>query len=128
MNEIIGNVLRFGVIVSAFVIVLGVALLAARGQGLDVANTLAYHPNQIPHGNFDVSLLGLANGLAAFDPFSVIELGVIILLATPVSRVLISVLLFEAEGDRTYVYITAGVLSLLLFSILVTPFIPGFNA
>jgi uncharacterized membrane protein len=42
--------------------------------------------------------------------------------------VLISVLLFAAEGDRLYVYITAVVLALLLFSMLVTPFIPAFNA
>jgi len=128
MNEIIGNVLRLGVIVSASVIMLGIVLLVTEGRGLDLVRALVYYPNQVPHGTFDVSLSGLAHGLVAFEPFSVIELGVIVLLATPVSRVLISVFLFATAGDRTYVYITAGVLSLLLFSMLATPFIPGFNA
>jgi len=75
-----------------------------------------------------VSLSGLLNGIVSFAPFSWIELGVIILIATPVARVLISVFLFAAEKDRLYVLITAVVLALLLFSMLVTPSIPGFHA
>ncbi|MDG6964168.1 MAG: DUF1634 domain-containing protein, partial [Nitrososphaerota archaeon] len=70
----------------------------------------------------------LALGVAKLDPFSVIELGVIVLIATPVSRVFFSILLFAAEKDMTYVKITLVVLALLLFSMLVTPFIPAFHA
>ncbi|MGP8125530.1 MAG: DUF1634 domain-containing protein [Nitrososphaerales archaeon] len=128
MNEVVGNVLRFGVLLSAAVILIGTALLIANSGFSGVSGALTYNPNQIPHGTFDVSLSALASGLAGFQPYSLIELGVIILLATPVSRVLISVFLFAAERDRLYVYITAVVLALLLFSILVTPFISIFNA
>lgn len=128
MNEVVGNVLRFGVLTSAAVILIGTVLLVAASGSSGISSSLTYNPNQIPHGTFDVSLSGLANGLVGFQPYSLIELGVIILLATPVSRVLISVFLFAAEGDRLYVYITAVVLALLLFSILATPFISVFNA
>ncbi len=128
MNEVVGNVLRFGVLLSAAVILIGTALLIANSGFSGVSGALTYNPNQIPHGTFDVSLSALASGLVGFQPYSLIELGVIILLATPVSRVLISVFLFAAERDRLYVYITAVVLALLLFSILVTPFISIFNA
>jgi len=128
MNEIIGNVLRYGVIASAAVVLFGTLLLASSNGASDTSGILTYHPDQVPHGNYDVSLQGLINGLAGFSAYSWIELGVIFLIATPVSRVVISVFLFAAEKDRLYVVVTAVVLTLLLFSMLVTPFIPLFHA
>ena len=127
MNVIISKVLRYGVLLSSAVIVLGTGLLLA-SEGLSSATPyLAYDPGRVPHGAFPVTPSALLQGVLAFSPFAVIELGILILLATPVSRVLFSVFLFAAERDRTYVYITLGVLCLLLFSILVTPFIPAFG-
>jgi uncharacterized membrane protein len=128
MNSVIGNLLRFGVLISAAVIIVGIIRLSATGAFDPTSPTLAYHPDVIPHGNYDVSLAGLINGLSTLDPFSLIELGVILLIATPVSRVLVSVFLFAAEGDKVYVLVTAIVLTLLLFSMLITPIIPGFRA
>jgi uncharacterized membrane protein len=128
MNAIIGRVLRYGVILSAIVVIVGTAGLAISQGSSEASGFLNYNPSTVPHDGIDASLSGLLNGLAAFSPFSWIELGVIVLIATPVSRVLISVFLFAAEKDRLYVLITAVVLALLLFSILVTPSIPGFHA
>ncbi len=127
MNSVIGKVLRYGVVLSAAVTLFGVALLVSSSAGSDATGFLTYFPDQSPHGNFDVSLQGLFTGLASFNSFSWIELGAILLIATPVSRVVISVFLFAAEQDRLYVAITAAVLILLLFSMLVTPFIPLFH-
>jgi len=128
MNVVIGNVLRYGVLVSAAVILFGVVLFAAANGASDSSTMLRYFPNQLPHGIFPVSYQSLVGGLVEFNAISWIQLGAIFLIATPVSRVLISVFLFAAEGDRLYIIITAVVLTLLLFSMLVTPFIPGFNA
>jgi len=128
MNVIIGKVLRYGVLLSGVIIVLGVAGLFVSSGGSDTSGWLAYNPNSIPHDSIDTSLPALLNGLVSFAPFSWIELGVLVLIATPVSRVLISIFLFAAERDRLYVLITAVVLALLLFSMLITPFIPGFYA
>lgn len=50
------------------------------------------------------------------------------LIATLMTRVFFMVLPFAAERDTTYVKITMVVLFLLLFSVLVTPFIPLLNA
>ncbi len=128
MNAIIGNVLRYGVLTAAAVTLFGTALFAAANGASDSSSFLTYLPDQVPHlQGVDTSLQGFLNGLAGFSPFSWIELGVVLLIATPVSRVLISVLLFAAEGDRLYVVITGVVLTLLLFSMLVTPFIPLFR-
>ena len=128
MNVVIGKVLRYGVILSGAIILLGTIGLVATNGSSDASGMLTYNPNTVPHDNLDVSLGGLAQGLITFSAFSWIELGVIVLIATPVSRVIISVFLFAAERDRLYVLVTAVVLTLLLFSMLVTPFIPGFHA
>lgn len=128
MGSVVGHVLRYGVLLSAAITLFGTALLVAQDGYTGVEITLAYNPSAVPHGNFDVSFSALLSGLESLQPFAYIELGVLILLATPVSRVMISVFLFAAEGDRLYAYITAVVLVVLLFSIFVTPYIPGFNA
>ncbi len=128
MTAVVGSVLRYGVLISAVIIVFGTLDLIAASGSADALGSIAYNPDRIPHGNFDVSLSGLVSGLTALQPYSLIELGAIVLIATPVSRVLISVFLFAAEGDKLYMVVTAVVLCLLLFSLLVTPFIPGFQA
>ncbi|MBI3859098.1 MAG: DUF1634 domain-containing protein [Thaumarchaeota archaeon] len=126
MSDAVSAVLRFGVLLSAAVIALGTLLLLLRFGSLDSGSLLTYYPSA-PHGGFDPSLTALAAGLSSLNPYSVIDAGTLILLATPVARVALSALLFAAERDRPYVYITLTVLSLLLFSMLVTPFIPHFN-
>lgn len=128
MNKLVSTLLRVGVLLSSVIIVVGTVLALARFGLAGTAGFFTYLPDEIPHGTFNVGLSGILGGLGALDPFSVIQLGVIVLLATPVARVLLSVFLFAAERDRLYVYITAAVLMLLLFSILVTPLIPLFNA
>lgn len=128
MTAVVGNVLKYGVMISAIIIVFGIIELIAASGNSDVLGSIVYNPDKIPHGTFDVSLSGLTTGLLGVQPYALIELGSIVLIATPVSRVLLSLFLFAAEGDRLYVVVTAVVLFLLLFSILVTPFIPGFQA
>jgi uncharacterized membrane protein len=49
---------------------------------------------------------------------SIAMLGILLLIATPVVRVAISVVLFAAQRDRRYVLITAVVLALLLTSLM----------
>lgn len=127
MNVIVSKVLRYGVVISSAVILAGTLLLLASNGLSPAGHFLSYNPSQVPHGAFSVSFAALANGLLTLSPFSVIELGVLMLLATPVSRVAFSIFLFAAERNRMYVYVTLGVLTLLLFSMIVTPFIPAFN-
>jgi len=127
MNNILGIVLRSGVVLSGIIIAIGTALFVASHSLDDTSTYLAYNPSLIPHGNFPVSLTGIATGLGSLDPFSIIELGFLVLLATPVARVALSLFLFAAEKDMMYVYLTAAVLAILLFSILATPLIPLFN-
>lgn len=127
MNKILGIVLRSGVVLSGAIIAIGAILFIASHSLDDTSSYLTYNPSVIPHGNFPVSLASIAFGLVSLDPLSIIALGFLVLLATPVTRVALSLFLFAAERDRRFVYLTAAVLAILLFSILATPLIPFFN-
>lgn len=105
---IISNVLRGGVLLSAAVIALGVILFYAHyltaGSPANAATT------------FPASLGEVGAGLAHGNPLAIIALGLLILLATPVFRVAVSIVAFVLERDRQYVVITLIVLAILLCS------------
>ncbi len=61
----------------------------------------------------------LLPGLAALRPVAITQLGLVVLLATPVMRVAASVVGFALEEDRLYTIITLAVLAILLTSIFV---------
>lgn len=106
-NIIIGWILLGGVALSAMVIFIGVILLLV-------------HPGQVStqglHG-FPRTFGEIAAGLAALQAQSIIALGLLLLIATPVLRVAVSIVAFAIEHDRRYVVITIIVLAILLFSI-----------
>ncbi len=58
-----------------------------------------------------------ASGALAGKPYSIIAFGIILLIATPVVRVAMSVLFFFSQRDWLYVAITLFVLAVLLGSL-----------
>ncbi len=65
---------------------------------------------------FPHTLRDVVAGLAALRGQALVVLGLLILIATPVVRVAVTVLVFLEERDRTYIAITATVLILLILS------------
>ncbi|MBZ5593483.1 MAG: DUF1634 domain-containing protein [Acidobacteriia bacterium] len=63
------------------------------------------------------SVAGILHGVAALRCRDLIQLGLVLLIATPVARVAFSVFAFAMERDRTYVVITLVVLAILLYSL-----------
>jgi uncharacterized membrane protein len=71
-------------------------------------------------GNVDVTAFGrLGESLGALRPIAFAQLGLVVLLATPVVRVGASVVAFALEGDRLYAGITLVVLLILLTSLFI---------
>lgn len=134
MQLIVSRTLKYGVILASAVVLIGLILMVAEGTTgyqcdfSSISCLLNYNPATIPHGNYPNSLSSLASGLVSAKPFAIIELGIVFLLATPVARVAISVLVFAAEKDRKFVLITLAVLGILLFSFFAVPYIPLFHA
>ncbi len=105
--NIIGWVLQWGVILSAAVIFIGLLLLS-----LEPNKFASQKLDQFPQTFGQVWA-----GLLILRPQAVITLGLLLLIATPVIRVAVSIVAFAAEHDRRFVVITLGVLLILLFSI-----------
>jgi uncharacterized membrane protein len=104
---LISAILRGGVLLSGGVTLLGLLLLFVHNPGASARLAKM----QFPHTPGAV-LTGIAHG----DPLAVIMLGLLLLIATPVSRIAVSILAFAVEKDWRYVAITAVVLAILLIS------------
>ena len=109
MDLLISYVLRGGVLLSAGLLILGALLYAIAA----LRNGSPAFPSTYPH-----SLGGVLAGLAHGDPLAILSLGLLVLLLTPVARVLVSILAFARERDWLYVAITALVLLILVVSFL----------
>ena len=101
---LISRVLRGGVILSAVII------------GIGMLGVLLHLGNQASSLPALDSVATVWHGLVAGDPLAVIMAGLLVLLATPVLRVAVSVVAFALEGDFRYVAITCLVLLILLVS------------
>jgi uncharacterized membrane protein len=123
MEVVVSYVLRAGVIVSAAIVLVGILLFAARQETgyakvtpHHLPGILAYHRTSGP-GFFPTSLASVARGAAEGKPYAVICFGLLVLIATPVVRVALSVFFFLVQGDWLYVGITLFVLAVLLLSL-----------
>ena len=104
---IISHVLRGGVLLSAAIILAGVVLLYLRAFAAEGSEAVSAFPHTLP---------SVEQGLAHGDPLAIIVLGLLVLLATPVVRVAVSIVAFLLERDWRYVIITSLVLLILLLS------------
>jgi uncharacterized membrane protein len=111
VEKIVCLVLRIGVILSAAIICIGLAMLVAEGT---IAHTMRIDAAVA----YPRDLGALFSGLLALDPASVIALGLVVLIATPFIRVAVSIMAFALERDWRYVAITAIVLAILFSGII----------
>ena len=117
LNDTIGNILRTGVVLSSAVIAIGLVLtLVAPPPGMPETLQGTITAN---FGGPTMSHTALLTGIAQGSAVSVLQLGTLILLATPIVRVAASALLFFREKDMLYVGVTLLVLGMLLFAIFV---------
>jgi uncharacterized membrane protein len=113
VERTIGNLLRAGVLVAAAVAAAGgVVYLARHGGETPDDGVFRGEPADLrsPVGVVRDALTGSGRGL--------IQLGALLLIATPVARVAFTVYAFGRRRDVLYVVVTLVVLTLLLFSLL----------
>lgn len=112
VDAIIGVLLRTGVVLAAAVVLTGGVFYLLR-HGSYVASYRIFHgePSDLSH------VRAIVQNAFGLDPKGIIQFGLLLLIATPVARVLFTVFAFAYERDWTYVAITVIVLSLLLYSL-----------
>ena len=112
IQQFIGRFLRYGALTACVVAAIGgIAYLWLHG-GDPSPDLRTFHDAPPEY----TTLQGIWEGLISFHLFEVIQLGVVLLIATPVLRVLFSIAAFSAECDKLYVFITSVVLGVILFS------------
>lgn len=112
LELVIGNLLRVGVLLAATITILGAIVYLSHHGG----DGVSYHTFDGDASTLR-SVVGVFKGVAALNGRAIIQLGVILLIATPVARVAFSAIAFLMERDYLYVVITLIVLAILLYSL-----------
>jgi uncharacterized membrane protein len=113
VEQLIGRLLQIGVLLAGAVTLIG-GLLLLREQGSAPPAFSVFHGQP---GNL-TSLIGILKGVREGRSDSIVQLGIVLLIATPIARVAFTLVAFAIQRDRTYVFITLLVLALLLYGLL----------
>jgi uncharacterized membrane protein len=105
-----GNMLRIGVSIAALVVIAGGAAYLAHA-GAAMPDYRHFHGALADEG-----VGAILRGAMHFQSGNVIEFGILLLIATPICRVLFGVFGFALMKDRLYSAISAIVLAVLLYS------------
>jgi uncharacterized protein len=105
-SNIVGWILQGGVLLSAAIILIGLLMLPFYAKGLSLNELLS----------FPRTFSQIWAGLQVLQPQSIIALGLLLLIATPILRVAVSIVTFALERDVRFVVITALVLGILILS------------
>jgi uncharacterized membrane protein len=114
LEIVISVLLRTGVLISAAVVLLGgICFLSRHGQ--------EQPEYRVFHGTPQIyrSVSGVVHAAGPSNCQAVIQLGLLLLILTPVARVAFSLAGFAMEHDKTYVLLTSMVLAILIYSLAV---------
>jgi uncharacterized membrane protein len=112
VEQVVGNLLRAGVITAAALVFLGgVIYLAERGGAVADHRVFRGEPAELR------SPFGVVRDALHLRSLGLIQLGMLLLVATPVARVIFSVYAFARQHDVLYVVVTLIVLTVLLYSL-----------
>lgn len=117
MEVILGNLLRSGVIFSALVVLLGASIYLSRHWS-ERADYKIFRGEPSDYR----TIPGVIQSVRGGHGRGWIQLGLLLLIATPIARVAFSIVGFSIERDRLYVVFTCIVLAILLYSLLGTGF------
>jgi len=112
VEQMIGSLLRVGLMIATAVVVAGAALYLFR-HGSEPPNYRAFRGEPADLR----SIGGIVRDSLQERGRGLIQLGLVLLLATPVARVAFSVIAFALQRDWFYVTVTLIVLAVLLYSI-----------
>lgn len=113
MEIFIGNLLRTGVLLSALMVLFGAVIYLVRhGQSPADYRVFRGEPSDLR------GVGGILRDAVALRGGGIIQLGLLLLIATPVARVAFSIFGFAEERDRLYVVVASIVLLILAYSLI----------
>ena len=112
LEWLLSNLLKYGVLIASAIVFIGGILYLIR-HGFEPPNYHVFHgvPSEFrsPEGVINAILAGSRRGI--------IQLGLLVLIATPVLRVIIALLAFIWRRDFIYIIVTSLVLAGLIYSL-----------
>ena len=112
MDLVIGNLLRGGVIIAAAVVFFGAIIYLSR-HGLAPASYKIFL--RVPPDLCSVK--GILENVFSFHGRGFIQLGLLLLIATPLARVALSIFMFARQRDNLYAIVTLIVFCILIYSL-----------
>jgi uncharacterized membrane protein len=113
MDEIMGRLLQTGVILAAMLVLAGGVVYVTRYPTLPTDyRVFQGEPERLR------TVPGIIHGAITLDGLALIQLGLLVLIATPIARVAFSVVAFLYQRDWIYVAVTLIVLGILFYSLL----------
>jgi uncharacterized membrane protein len=113
LETIIGRLLQAGVLLAAAVVTIGAVTYLAQHH----ADRLDYR-NFVSGGPDICTFTGIVRSAAHLESLGIIQIGLLLLIATPVARVGLAIAGFALERDRLYTVISVIVLLILLAGLL----------
>jgi uncharacterized membrane protein len=114
VDLVIANILRHGVLISSAIVGTGGIAFLTKHHAEPAPSFAVFHGEPAFLCSLNTIFVQAFRGNSA----AVIQLGVLILMATPVLRVVFGLLAFAKQRDYVFVCVTLFVLSVLLYSIL----------
>lgn len=112
IQVILGTLLRVGVIASMAVVFVGGVIYLSMYSS-DMIDYEIFNPQKTPYS----SILMIFHGLLTLDGKAIIQFGTLLLIFTPVTRIVFSIFSFLIEKDYLYVLIGLFVLGIILISL-----------
>jgi uncharacterized membrane protein len=113
LGIVLSNVLRYGVLLACAIVLVGGLLYLIRHG----AEPVSYHVFQGESAVF-CSPIGVIQAVLGGRSRGIVQLGLMVLMATPMVRVAVAWLTFLKQRDRLYCLLTSLVLAGLLYSFL----------
>jgi uncharacterized membrane protein len=111
LERIIGQLLRFGVLLSSFVVLVGgIVYLIRHGRELPAFGSFKGEPDKMK------DLAPMWKAILHGEGRPLIALGLLLLILTPIARIVFSVAGYLLEKDYLYVSITLFVLAVILWN------------
>lgn len=113
----VGHMLRYGVLLAALTVLTGgIWYLSAATGGGSLPDYSHFHGASSTLR----TLTGIFSQVRVGRPEAIIQLGLLLLILTPVARVAMCIVGFALEKDRLYVLVSCTVMVVLLYSLLQT--------
>ncbi|MBC7653930.1 MAG: DUF1634 domain-containing protein [Oligoflexus sp.] len=112
LEVMMGNLLRYGVLLSGIIVLIGgIIYLIKYGNNSPNYTQFVGEPSSL------TNVKSILIGVSGFHSRSIIQFGLLVLIATPVARIFLSIIGFILEKDYLYIFITLIVLSVVMFSL-----------